>query len=323
MRALLVVGAALLASTMIAPAFAQDAGQSSDEEQVIVRGAREEQVRAFVSALTPPMSRRSKMSRWNGPLCLGVTGIQAAQAQAMNDRIGEIADSVGIPVQGPGCRPNVLIYFAADGNSFAASLARQSGLVSANGETGNSLGRDALRDFVETPRAVRWWHVSVMATDGFVFGRTNNGSALRGDIQEEVDPNAQSPQEEHDNAMNDRDAGQYTNAVRVRDVSRLRSAVNEQFDRVLIVVDGNQVRQTRLASIADYIAMVTLAQVNPDAEIATPSILSLFSSAEAKPEAITDWDLSYLQGLYRTSIDARNVGQQERQIVQSMMQSPN
>jgi hypothetical protein len=335
--ALSIAAATVLAG---APAFAQQS--SGDGEYVIVQppAAGEERVRAFVDTLTPPMPRGRTMSRWNGPLCLGTTGIPAEQAQAFNDRVGEIADAVGVRVQSPGCQANVLIFFARNGRSFAQELAEQhSGLVSTSGEFGASLGRDALHDFTDSERAVRWWHISVSATDGMVFGRSSAESAQRGRIDHELNATSATPESigggaadstrpaaeglsARERQLNEQTLNRTTNSVRVRDVSRLRSNATQQFDRVLIVIDVPSVRSLRLASLADYVAMATLAQINPDAQIAaTPSILNLFSEATPRPEALTSWDLSYLQGLYRTAIDARNVSEQERQIVQSMMQA--
>jgi len=74
-------------------------------------------------------------------------------------------------------------------------------------------------------------------------------------------------------------------------------------------------------AVADYIAFVSLAQVNPDAgNLPFPSILNLFSTQDAsqRPAHMTDWDLDYLDGLYHATRAARNIGQQESEITQHM-----
>jgi hypothetical protein len=71
--------------------------------------------------------------------------------------------------------------------------------------------------------------------------------------------------------------------------------------------------------------MVTLAQINPEADTANaPTILNLFNGAtiDPKPTSLTSWDLAYLRGLYASSDTPRNTRQQEGQIVRRMIQGP-
>lgn len=316
-KALAVVGA--MQAALLAPAF----GQTATDEEVIVRppaASNQEEVRSYVQALTSPTRTRSPMPRWYGPLCVGVVGMQAAQAQVFNDRIGEVAEAVRLEVEGPGCRPNVLIHFARDADAVARGIADQTNLVSANNSTGNSQGEDALRDFVQTQDAVRWWHVSRTATDGVTFGRNSqqNGEQERTRVQEFTgEPGSSSS----DQDMQEQTGEQFSSGTRVRDVSRLRGGVMEMMDYVIIVIDANQTGHTTVGALADYVAMVTLAQINPQAETAgAPTILNLFDGADAAQTSLTSWDLAYLRGLYASSDTPRSTRQQEGQIVRRMMQ---
>lgn len=316
-KALAVVGA--MQAALLAPAF----GQTATDEEVIVRppaASNQEEVRSYVQALTSPTRTRSPMPRWYGPLCVGVVGMQAAQAQVFNDRIGEVAEAVRLEVEGPGCRPNVLIHFARDADAVARGIADQTNLVSANNSTGNSQGEDALRDFVQTQDAVRWWHVSRTATDGVTFGRNSqqNGEQERTRVQEFTgEPGSSSSEQD----MQEQTGEQFSSGTRVRDVSRLRGGVMEMMDYVIIVIDANQTGHTTVGALADYVAMVTLAQINPQAETAgAPTILNLFDGADAAQTSLTSWDLAYLRGLYASSDTPRSTRQQEGQIVRRMMQ---
>lgn len=311
------------------PAFAQ----SQSEEDIVVRApsaSDQEQVHAFVTTLTTPSRTRSPMPRWYGPLCVGVVGMQAAQAQVFNDRVGEVGQFVGLRVQTPGCRPNVLIHFTRDAAALARNLADQNNLVSVNDATGNSRGEEALQEFVSESRAVRWWHVSRTATDGVTFGRDSarSGEQERTRVQEwagagttgtgEFTP-SQGQQNELD--QQDQASEQVSSGTRVREVSRLRGGVMEMMDYVIIVIDANQTGQTTVGSLADYIAMVTLAQINPDAETeGAPTILNLFDEGAAqRPTQLTSWDMAYLRGLYESADTPRSTRQQEGQIVRRMM----
>jgi hypothetical protein len=74
--------------------------------------------------------------------------------------------------------------------------------------------------------------------------------------------------------------------------------------------------------VADYIAFVSLTQVNPDMSVAGfPSILNLFNTTEAasRPTALTDWDLDYLDGLYHATRNARSASQQQGEIARRMV----
>jgi hypothetical protein len=56
--------------------------------------------------------------------------------------------------------------------------------------------------------------------------------------------------------------------------------------------------------------MITLAQVDPNAETsAHPTILNLFASG-TQPRELTEWDVSYLRGLYVADRDATGSAQQ-------------
>lgn len=311
-----------LQAAALTPALAQS--NASTDEEVVVRPpavSNQDEVRSYVQALTVPTRTRSPMPRWYRPLCLGVVGMQAEQAQVFNDRIGEVAQAVRLQVQGPGCRPNVLIHFTRDPAGLAQGIASQNNLVSVNNDSGNSAGRDALRDFVQSHDAVRWWHVSRTATDGVAFGRSNqaNGEQERTRVQEFTGEAGSSSRQDE---MRDQTSEQVSNGTRVREMSRLRGGVMEMMDYVIIVIDANKANQTTVGALADYVAMITLAQINPDAETAgAPTILNLFKeNASVGPAELTSWDLAYLRGLYASSDTPRSTRQQEGQIVRRMMQ---
>jgi len=319
--------AAALQAMVVAPALAQQSAPT--DEEVIVQppaASNQEEVRTYVRALTTPTRTRSPMPRWYKPLCLGVVGMQAAQAQVLNDRIGELAQAVRLDVEGPGCRPNVLIHFTHDAAGLARAIADQPNLVSVNNETGNSQGDEALQGFLQTQDAVRWWHVSRTGTDGVSFGRSSqqSGEQERTRVQEFTGAGGGFSEEDTENQMEEQAGDHFASGTRVREVSRLRGGVMEMMDYVIIVIDANRTSHTTVGALADYVAMITLAQINPQAETAgAPTILNLFDGAAGQTQtALTSWDLAYLRGLYASSDTPRNTRQQEGQIVRRMIQGP-
>jgi hypothetical protein len=100
----------------------------------------------------------------------------------------------------------------------------------------------------------------------------------------------------------------------------LRAAERQDFNRAIVIVDGQRASGYPLEGLADYIALVTLAQIDPNGRtIEFPTILNLFASgAETAPPSMTEWDLAYLSGLYRSQRNAASATQQVREISRRM-----
>jgi hypothetical protein len=57
-----------------------------------------------------------------------------------------------------------------------------------------------------------------------------------------------------------------------------------------------------MGQLADYIAMVGLAQIRAKADTGTaPSILRLFRETDPLPQGLSPWDEAFLHSLYATS----------------------
>lgn len=262
-------------------------GRVVESEDVVVIAPRAEEVRAFVDALSAE-SESGQLARWDRQICPGVMGARADAAEFLLDRIAVRAYEVGLDVGEPGCRANVLILLTDDSDALAQNL-QNTRAVSYYGQSGNTRGRAAFRDFRDTPRAVRWWHVTRTMTA--------DGAAASSD----------SPS-----------AGGEPTTVQVRTGGRIRSTTRQDFNHVIIVLDTVRASGIPFGALADYIAMVTLAQIDPSSDLSDfPSILNMFSERDAGrsfPIAMTDWDKSYLIGLYGAPRDARNARQQQRAI---------
>jgi hypothetical protein len=140
------------------------------------------------------------------------------------------------------------------------------------GNAGMDLGRVALDEFTQTDRAVRWWHVSLP-----VDARTG-GAAI------EVTKNC----------------GQAfcPPVVNVAGPSRLHNGTRDDLVSVIILVDTTQLKGTTWQQIGDYLAVVSLAQIDPNTNPSSfDSILNLFTNPRAY-SGLTDWDRSYMRALY-------------------------
>lgn len=248
---------------------------ATEVEEVVVQGRGvEEAVRAFVQdvAATP---RGRNRARWDGRVCIGVVNMAPAYAQAMIDQISAVTLAVGLDAGEPGCRPHVLIIADSDGDALARRLvADEERVFRPTIDANGHLGRAALERFQNSGAPVRWWAVSetVMA---------DTGAPATGEVQ-------------------------------VRNASRLRSNVREDLRRIIVILDANRIGRVGFVGLAEYVAMVTLAQVDPDVDArGYPSILNLFADGIPDPNArLTQWDLDYLRALYATRGDsARRSGE--------------
>lgn len=280
--------ASILALTVLAaPALAMQnaGGQTSSDDDIVVTAEREV-LRAFVSELTQPNAHEDQVARWDSRVCLRVAGVDQRHGQYLIDRIALRAHQLGLRPAGPGCRANVVIFLTRDADQLAQVIADDHDLVAYynNAENGNALGRSALQEFATTDAPVRWWFVSQTAD------RSGRPIPVGGRV---VSPG-----------------------------TRLQSAVRQDFNRVLIVVDAQQAQGVRFDALADYLSMVSLAQLDPQADTSQfPTILNLFNdraSGRAGAVQLTEWDTAYLEGLYRAPRNAYSARQQRRAIVNRM-----
>lgn len=292
---------ATAALTLVAQALfaGAAAAQTTSSEEIVVTGSRvEEAIRDFVTELSAPPPAEDQLARWNREVCVGVIGIRARYGQFLVDRISQRAHDIGLQPGAAGCRANVVVFVTQDSQALAETLATQfRNLMGDTQEDNlNTQGDEALAAFVNAPRPVRWWHVSNTVTeDGQVLRdvqASNSAQGLRGQV------------------------------VRRSSMGfgRLSRTTRQDFSRVVIIVDATAAAGMQFDSLADYVAMVALAQVNPDADVSdVDTILNLFGEAgEAAPTAMTEWDLAYLDGLYNARRNARNSRAQEAEIARRM-----
>jgi hypothetical protein len=256
---------------------AQEAEAPPAVDEVVVRGRRMSEIESdlrihagkFVEEVAKPPAGRG-YARWHKRVCIGVHNLRPDAAQYIVDRISQVAAELGLDPGEPGCNPNVVVIFTAAGKETATYIAEHyPALLRPSGEGGRQLGLAALQEFEASDRAVRWWHVSmpVDARHGTPAGRL--------------------PQDE-----------QRAPVVSVSGPSRIHSGIRDDMRLALIVVDGKKLTGATWQQLADYLAVVSLAQIEPATNPAAfDSILNLFNNPAAY-SGLTDWDRSYLHALY-------------------------
>lgn len=280
--------AAALSMQSVAAAGPDSASEDPTVSGVVITGrpqmTEQEAIAAFVDDVAVA-SGNGRIARWDRKICPGVVGVKADYGQYLVDRVARAAIEVGLEVGEPGCKANVLIIFTPDSEKFTKTAIRQHPDAFARYDLAMTSGRRALRRFENSDAPVRWWHVTHrVAADGEKYGQGES--------------------------------------ITARGIGRLHSNTRTDFDRAIVVVDPARVGQVRFEALADYLAFVSLAQIDPDAAPGSAdSVLSLFADRAAgrePPERMSSWDVAYLKGVYEARRDALDERGQKRDIVREM-----
>ena len=269
-----------------------------DLEDVIVEGRRLEDItREFVREVGSPARGRG-LARWDGQVCAGVLNLDRETSQYIADRISTVAQDLGLEAGAPGCTPNILVIGAVDSSNFTRAMVRSRPLLFSGIGSGMDLGYAALRRFQNVDQPVRWWTVSAPID-------TNTGQL----------------------AVRTRDMGGHISAgdaltsplLRSFAATRLSTQIVDETQRVFVILDIDKLNQVSTAQLGDYLAMVTLAQIDPDAETqGYSSVLNLFDDP-SRTEGLTNWDRAYLKGLYDTVRIRRDRNSSRAEIVASIV----
>ncbi|HTT00502.1 MAG TPA: hypothetical protein VMG11_00325 [Steroidobacteraceae bacterium] len=226
----------------------------------------EHQISNFVSSITMP-SEEESLARWQPPICPLVAGLPRDKGEFILARLSEVARNARAPLAPPSCKPNFLVVVTADPELLLRKWwARDPVLFN----RARGLGR--IKHFMHSNRAVRVWY---------------NANAGCGDRPLQI-----------------ADVGgmTYPSCVNGGLHSRLMWETVRGIESVIMVVDIRRTKDLNIGQLADYIAMVGLAEVRDDADPGpVPTILHLFSDAHtAQPTGLSSWDQSFLNALYTT-----------------------
>lgn len=275
----------LVIATSIFGQEPQQTPSTTTLDDVVVEGrSLRDQVSRFIDdVLTPPVRRGP--ARWRRTVCVGVLNMQRDAAQALADRISTLAMDIGLEAGEPGCRPDILVIATSDGRALAEAMVRARPVAFRPQYAGSSRNAGALERFQEGDAAVRWWHVAMpVVADS---GRPAIKLPGRG-------------------------------APLVPGGTRLRTELTNDLTRAFVIIDMDEAVGLTVQQLGDYIGMVALSQVDPDADTSGfDTVLNLFEPNE-RHLYLTAWDSSYLRALYGAELRQRNATHQAGEVTSLM-----
>jgi hypothetical protein len=203
------------------------------------------------------------LARWRQPVCPTVSGVAAENAEFVRKRILEIAAGVGAPLPRKSTCQTNLFVVLTDQPAKVLDEWMARNPRMFGGRSKTE------NDGSRSTSPVRIWHGADL----------NNADG--------------SPPKEVGLGMRE---------YRLKD-SRISRSVAEDISLALILVDTTKTGTATFGQLADYLAMVSLARLDPDADVAGSStMLGLFApSTKAPPARLTDWDEAFLRALYGPS----------------------
>jgi len=277
--------ATLLALALSPQDAAQDPPATTLDEVVVESRTLRETVDRFVEGvIAAPVGRAP--ARWDNKVCVGVANLRRDAAQVIVDRVSAIALEAGLEVGEPGCRANILVVASDNGDAMARALVEAAPLAFRPGYAGAARSALQLQRFQESGAPVRWWHVSLPVTeDGQIAVRLPAESA----------------------------------PIIPQEASRLRTNIQNDLRRAFIVIDLPRASGLNFQQLGDYVGMVAMAQIDPEAETAAyDTVLNLFEPGR-QVEGLTGWDASYLKSLYGAELNRKLVNQQTGEVGQLML----
>lgn len=243
------------------------------------RVALEHRLFTFVAQITRTAPRDESLRIWRARICPLVAGLPQDQGEFILARLSQAAQAVGAPLDGEKCRPNLYVVFTRDPDELIRKWRARSSRT-----FGGVRGTPAAVDrFAAHRRPVRVWY-------NREFGAADAGPLTSDTSTQGIGLNGSS--------------GAVVNG-RVKD-TRLTFNDVMIFSSVIVIVDGNQVAGLEFGQLADYVAMIAMTELDPDAPLGTaPTILRLFADRAAgatPPAGLTPWDTAFLKALYYTPL---------------------
>ena len=223
----------------------------------------DKQVSQFVYSIVGP-ARAESLARWNVPVCVATAGLTAAEAEFVKHRLSRIAKDAGVPLGGPDCGPNFVVIVTPEPEKLLRAWWSEEHRL-----FNRDRGLGGVNRFMQTDRPVRVWHNACNAPPGIsadAFSTIEHcGTGMLG--------------------------------------SRITWAAVRAIYTAIVAVDLTKIEGLTFGQVADYVAMVGLAQIRPSPELGeVPTILGLFATSSTdRPKEMTEWDQSFLKSVYATT----------------------
>lgn len=264
---------------------------------ITIQGSRERQelrhqVDEFVAAVIVRPSDETLL-RWNTPICPLVAGLPRDLGEFILEHISAAALDARAPLAGMKCRPNLYVVASTVPELLLKKWwDREPRMYDVRN------GIQPVRSFIESKRPVRAWYNSVLGC-GSGAPAISGGTSL-----------AMAGVVTTGGGSSDFSAGAPVCTDGVD--THLSYADVQSISSAIVVIDLHRLQKMTIQQLADYVALVGLADVRLDADPGSaPSILRLFASHATAPPGLTPWDQALLYSLYDTR-------QADKQQVQEM-----
>lgn len=249
--------------------------QASQDQQALLRRADQ-----FIDAVVVRRYGHS-LVRWNAPVCPQVAGLSRDFGEFILRRISHAAVDARVALAGSVCSPNLFVIATQDPDSFLKDWWARDKRMYDEGH-----GMKPVHAFVRSRRPIRSWYNTYAGCTG--PGQVMPGVAASGLTGSGVFENIP--------AICTNDTGGAT---------LLSYPTAQSIYSAVVIIDLRQMRNVTLRQIADYVALVSLADVRQDSDsIPMPSILRLFGR-DAPPQGLSVWDQALLYSLYNTSQESK------------------
>jgi len=226
-------------------------------------------------------SHLGQIARWPEPVCPVSLGLSPQMNQLLADRVERLAFEVGAPQaerqarRRGRCKPNIEILFTDQPQALMDLVAKK---------RNDLLGYH----FVANERAVTR---IVRPVQAWYLTQTVGGAGGNGSVDVPASMGKAQSLDLADNHMPGGCAG-----------SAFTSCLSSQFVNVLVVADANALSGRKIGPVADYIALISIAQFKTlETCDSAPTLLDMFTPACADrsvADAPAKQDISYLKALY-------------------------
>jgi beta-lactamase regulating signal transducer with metallopeptidase domain len=282
----------------------------------------------FVRSYAAYGPKREMVALWTSPICLRVVGLQAEQVAAVGARFEEVAQGLGLEVGlqdanakvQRGClggNVNVEVGFTNDPQATLDDVVKHHRVL---------LGDRATAATTVTQPIQAWYVTNGVdlamneAKPGVPRDPGGEANGLKVPVVYQFIVPAGSPSSSPVGEAAVRNQGSAPGPAPFNAPISAFEASPRGFRNVVVIVDGRRVETQKLGAIADYVAMIVLAQPRAlDRCQALPSITDLFAGScpgRAAPTGLTPADNAYLSALYLNRAKA-NSGSAPRMTVSS------
>jgi hypothetical protein len=291
---------------LVWPAHAQSVTEKAKHfelppESIVVTATKpsDAAIAKFIEARATPTRFLNQLAHWIRPLCPATVGLETKFNQFISQRIRDVASAIGAPINSnPGCRPNVEVVFTTTPQALLDNV-RKTGPAFL-GFYNNSSQADEL---AKIARPIQAWYMTE-SRDDKGYSVVDRGTCTPGLGSQNTLPVVLDAAPSQDPTMQ----GALTTLVLNLPCAqlmhssgwRLKSSYDSGVYNVLILAEPAKLLDYEIGSLADYIAMLTLAQVGfLDVCQDMPSVSNMLAKdCPSASNKITDADLAYLRGLY-------------------------